>query len=137
MSWWLRRVTQRPRTGPFSESFKLAHSAGIELDSRSGDKVLDSARHEYLAWCRLRSYASADVDGDPTDLSVNELAFAGVQTRAHLQPELLQRLANCTAAPDRPGRTVEAREEPVSRRIHFRTAVPHELLSHKLVVSGE
>src|ERR1700722_13687675 len=57
--------------------------------------------------------------GDATDIVAADLAFAGVQTGAHLDAEDLHRIPDCHRAADRSLRAVEHREETIARRVHF------------------
>jgi hypothetical protein len=64
---------------------------------------------------------------DPADVIAAHLALAGVQPGAHLDAERLHRVADRHRAANRSLRTVEHREEAVSRRIHLAASKPSEL----------
>src|SRR6185369_16982186 len=72
-------------------------------------------------------YPRADVYRDPADVIAANLALAGVQPGPHVDTERLHRIANRHGAADRPLRTVEHREEAVSRRADFTAAKTCEL----------
>jgi hypothetical protein len=53
---------------------------------------------------------------------------------ADVEPELLDRLADATRAPDRAGGPVEAREEAVARRVELAASVARQLAADQAVV---
>ena len=87
--------------------------------------------------CALRGDAGADVDGDPADLAVDQLALAGVQAGADLEAELAHRLGDRAGAADRPGRAVEGGEEAVAGGVDLLAAEPDQLAPDERVVALE
>jgi hypothetical protein len=75
-------------------------------------EILDSLRHEHLAWRRTRRYTCADRDGDPSDLRVDQLDFACMDTNSHCDTQGLDGVDNRTRAADRAGRPVERAKKP-------------------------
>ena len=109
-------------------------AAVLETESRSGHEILDGARHEDLARAGERRDAGADRDRDPDDLAVAHLAFARMETGAHVDADGLQRLAEGRGGEDRPGRAVEGREEPVTRGVELPSLEPRELATNDRVM---
>src|SRR5205085_4886335 len=68
------------------------------------------------------------------DLSVDDLAFAGVQAGPHLDPEIADRLGDRARAPDRARGAVERRKEAVAGGVDLNPAMANELPSDDLVV---
>ena len=92
------------------------------IEHRAGD--------DDLARTGLLRDTGADVDCDPADLAVDDLAFARVKTGADLQAELVDALANCVGAADRAGGPVEAGEEAIACGIELSPLEPHQLSAH-------
>ena len=63
-------------------------AARLEDDSRAGDDVSHGARDKDLARRGLPGDAGTDVDGDPPDLAIDDLALSGVQARTDLKPKI-------------------------------------------------
>ena len=95
----------------------------LEAESRSRDQVLDGPRHEHLARVDHRNDTGSDVDGDPADCPVEELALAGVNPRPDLDPEIADTLHDRERAPDRASGPVERGKEPIACRVDFAPAV--------------
>jgi hypothetical protein len=57
----------------------------FEVETRSCDEILDCARHAHFAGLGTSRNTRTDVDGNAADLAIDQLAFTGVQSRAHLQ----------------------------------------------------
>ena len=78
-----------PRTG---HAFEIVFPAVGERLARADDEVADGAADEHLAWCGEAADARTDVHSEAADVVIGEqLAFAGVQTRANLQVEVADR----------------------------------------------
>jgi hypothetical protein len=77
------------------------------------------------------------VDGDPPDFSVQQFAFAGVQTGAELQPELTHGFGDRAGAADCARGAIEAGEEPVPGGIQLTSAETDELSADERVVLFE
>src|SRR5947208_12480691 len=61
----------------------------------------------------------------PADLAVQQLALARVQPRAHLEAEVAHPFGDRAGAAYGPGRSVEAGEEPVARRVELPSPEAH------------
>ena len=108
-----------------------------ERDSGTRDEVDDGSRNEDLARFGAGLHARTDVHRDAHDRLATRLDLAGVQPGPDLQPERAQRIPNRRRAADRPGRTVERRQEPVARGVDLVSAEPRELLTHDPVVVSQ
>src|SRR5437868_15449626 len=64
---------------------------------------------------------------DPTDIIAADLTLTGVQPGAHLDAQCLHSVADRHGTADRALRTVESREEAVSRCVHLTAAKPSKL----------
>jgi hypothetical protein len=60
----------------------------VEADLRSGDEVADGLRDEHLARSGMRRDPGADVDGEPGDLALVELALADVDSDRASRPSV-------------------------------------------------
>jgi hypothetical protein len=56
----------------------------VQGDSGACDEILDRSGNEHFVGLRKRCDSRTDVNGDPADLVVHELAFAGVKPYANL-----------------------------------------------------
>ena len=65
-----------------------------------------------------------EVDGDPAESSVLQLALARVDGGADLEAEVDHAVVERTGEGHREGRDLERREEPVPRRVHLPAAEP-------------
>ena len=79
----------------------------------------------------------ADHHREPRDLALVELALAGVDARADVEPELADALDDRLGAADRPRRAVEGREEAVAGRVLLLAAVARQLAADEGVVTLE
>ena len=66
-------------------AFELSTAPFDKPDAGARDQILDRLRDEYVARSGVRSNACTDRDGNARDLSVHDLAFAGVQPGAQLE----------------------------------------------------
>jgi hypothetical protein len=79
--------------------------------------------------------ACADVDGEPGEFVVDEVALACVEADADAEAEVADRIADGAAAADRQRGPVEAGcEEAVPGRVDLATAELANLASHGCVV---
>ena len=58
----------------------------------------------------------------PVPGAIGAIAFAGVQADSYRHPVALRSLRDCLSAPDRPGGTVESREDPLRIALGIGTA---------------
>ena len=116
-------------------ALELDGAALLEGDARPRDEIPDRARDEHLAGLGLGGDPRTDVYGDATDLLLQKLAFARVQSGPNLEPEFAQTVPDCAGAVNRTRRAVEGCEEPVPGRFDLPAPEPSELRSHGLMVS--
>src|SRR5689334_7153280 len=109
-------------------------TAILELDSRAGDEVFHRAGNKHLSRFGEGRDPRADVDCDSAGLAVHEFALAGMQTRAYLQVEVADALADSEGAADRPRRAVEGGEEAVAGGVHLLAAETPQLRADDLVM---
>src|SRR5262249_49318454 len=107
-------------------AFPLRARGWEEADAGACDEIADGRRCEHVTAARLRCNAGSRVHGDPTYGAARDLALAGVNACANVEPERLQRVADRARRADRPARTVKRREEPVACRVDLVAAKPHE-----------
>ena len=72
-----------------------------------------------------------------TELFADHLTLAGVNARANVNAELLDRIDDRPAAANRTRRTIKRRQEAVAGRVDFATAMPRKLLTNKRVMLSE
>src|SRR5919197_3887134 len=87
-----------PRAG---DALQLVLAALLEVDPGAGDEVANGARDEHLARPGERRHARAGVHGDPAHLPVRQLALAGVEPGAQLEPEAAHAVADRAGCSDR------------------------------------
>src|SRR4051794_16768905 len=78
----LSRGEQAPLVG---DPLERTGAAVLEADARPGDEVPNGAGDEHLARTRERPDPRRDVHGDPADVVVDDLDFAGVESDPHLE----------------------------------------------------
>ena len=71
-----------------------------ERDPRADDKVFDGVRDEHFAGSGLGRDSGSDVNGDPDRSAINQLALAGVDARADLDPEAPRGVYDPAGTPD-------------------------------------
>src|SRR5207253_11092148 len=118
-------------------TFQGVDATVSELDSGPGDQVRNRARAPYFARPGGGPDARADVDGDAADIVADQLAFAGVEAGAYLDPELAHRVASRTGAADRARGPIEGGEKAVAHRLHRAAPVALELPAHERVVAPD
>jgi hypothetical protein len=100
-------------------AFEFMLASIVELDPRAGHEIFDCGRSENLARLGEGGDASADMDRDPADLAVYQLALAAVQSRPHLDAKLADCLADCARTPNCSRGAIERCEETVACGVHF------------------
>jgi hypothetical protein len=99
---------------PFSRhTLELYVTSVSEGQPGTSDQILDGARNDNLIWLCLCSDARPDMHGNAAYLPVHDLALAGMQSGADMQPQLPYPVADRLRAPDGARRSVEGREEAV------------------------
>src|SRR6185312_9901805 len=74
---------------------------------------------------------------DALHISIDEIDLSGVEANSHVDADRVERLVDRFGTSDRAGRTVEGREESVTRRLHLSPLEPIERLADDPVVLGE
>ena len=126
---------------------KIRHSPGTPLSSsapRSSNSIPDPITRSRSVLDSSTSFRPASAlrrapmcTAIPPIVSAADLAFAGVQTGAHLDVERLHCLADRHGAADRSLRAVEHRQEPVTSAVHLATSEAVQLDPHDGVVGIE
>jgi hypothetical protein len=102
------------------------------------DQIAHRAADEHLAGARKGADAGTDMSSKPPDVAGREqLALAGVQAGANIQPKLAQALANGDRAADRSAWAIERGEHPISERLDELPSVALDLLASECVVAFE
>src|SRR5262245_51174005 len=89
----------------------------LEAEPGARHQPLDRVRDEDLRRRRDARDPGPDVDRDAARLAGDQLDLAGVDPRAHLDPQVGHRIADPNGATDPASRPVERREEPVTRGV--------------------
>ena len=79
----------------------------LEFDARSGDKVAHGGGHKHLPWLGGGGDARADVYHETSDLAVDKLALARVESGPQLDVQRARLFNQLECARDRPGGTVK------------------------------
>jgi hypothetical protein len=69
------------------DTFEGAGPSVVELEVRTDNQILDSARDEHLAWSGESADSCPDVHADTGDIVGSPFDFASVKTGAHLDAE--------------------------------------------------
>src|SRR5262245_47007473 len=69
------------------DALELVPSSVFEVDARADRQISDGARREDLAGPGERGDARRDMDGHAADVLADDLALAGVEPRAQVDPE--------------------------------------------------
>src|SRR5918992_2616583 len=101
----------------------------VKPDVGADHQVLDGPRDQPLAALGERGDAGADVDGDPADVAVEQLAFAGVQAAADAQPQPVELLDDLLRTADGARRAVKGGDEPVAERLYLAPAMPRKQIA--------
>src|SRR5581483_11262719 len=107
----VRSAGNREEPPAVGHSFELMFAAVLEAQAGPGDDALHRLRDEHLAGTRHAPDPRGDVDGDAADVVPHDLDLAGVETDARLEAHALHAVHDRLAAPHRPARSVERREE--------------------------
>src|SRR5262249_42602003 len=141
-------LSAAPRLGRFSardgiqlprarDTLEFVGSAFCELDPRAYHEILDRARNEYLPGLGVFGNACTDMDGESAHLSVDQFAFARVQSSSDVESQIAYGIADSACAANRARRAVEGREEAIPSRIHLVPAVASELSPNAVVVGAQ
>src|ERR1700722_1241642 len=74
------------------------------------------------------------MDRNAPDVAAAQLYFAGMQTGAHWQSNLVRGTAERERAPDRAARAIKGGEHTIARRLHQHAAVTLDCLTRDRVV---
>src|SRR5208337_2330465 len=105
-----RRGEQVP---PSWEALEFIRTALGKLQARAGDEIRHDSRYENFFRLALRHDASGRVHGDAADVPAPEFDFAGMETGAQGQADLLGGRPERQRASDRAPRPIEGRENAV------------------------
>src|SRR4029450_10928400 len=122
---------------PGTHTFELVLTPILEGDPRAGDEVLHRARDDHLARSGERGNTGTRADDDAGDLSLVQLALAGVHACAKLETECPDATDDLLGAPDGAGGPVEGGEEPVARGVALGAAEAGKLPPDESVVPLE
>src|SRR5215813_10461712 len=113
------------------------HAAFLERQAGARDEISHGIGDERLARTRQSSHARADVNGDPTELLSNDLAFASMAPGTYFDAERADARRDRLSAANGSGRAIERRKEAVARRIDLASTKAHELSASQVVVAVE
>src|SRR5262245_25229810 len=131
-------LTHYPMESPaIGHALQLVLADVLECQSAPGDEVLDCLRYKDFGGAGQTAHPGSDVDGDASDLAVDDIALAGVDSRADLDPKWPYRIDDCPGAADRPGWTVERSEEPITCSVHFLPPVAGQESPHRGVMAPD
>src|SRR6267143_3930170 len=109
----------------------------VELQSRAGHEILDRVRDQNLAALADAGDARADVHRDAGELGAAHFALAGVQPRAHLEPQPLDTLGDGTRGSHAARGAVERSQEPVAGGVDLPATEVYEALADERMVGVE
>src|SRR6476469_7436357 len=115
------REVQRVELPLVGHTFEAVHAMRLEVESRSGDEILDGPSGEDLATLGQGHHPSSDVCSDAGDVVSGAIDLTRVQARTDIDVQLVQVIAHCSRASQRSFRSVERGEEPVTGRLHHFT----------------
>ena len=122
-----------PRSG---HALEVVFAALGQRPARPDNEVADRAADQHLVCCGQSAHARAYVNRKPADVVMREqFAFPGVQTRADLEAQVMDAVADRNRAADSAAGTIEHRERSVAERLDEPTAVALDLLAHQAVVA--
>lgn len=98
----------------------------------AGDELLHRAGHQDLAGSGRGGHAGSDVDGDSTDVLVQQLDLACMESDADGDPQAPNGVADPARAVDGSSGTIEGREDAVAHRLHQAPAEPLDLPANQL-----
>ena len=79
----------------------------------------------------------ADMDGNTTNLAINDFTLSGVQAGAHRRAKSLAPISDGTGTTDRSRWAIETREHTVTRRVYQPTPEALEFLPHQVMKGGK
>src|SRR5438105_10870965 len=102
-----RNSLLHPKEFPLAgDSFERCEAAALELKTRTGDECLHRCGDQDLVRAGDRRDTGTRVHSDASELAVHHLALSGVDTRPHLEAELIANRLH-----DHCGRSTPARAE--------------------------
>src|SRR2546428_10538941 len=133
----LARSGRREELDLLRKIFQLMATAPLETQARSGDEIAHGPGDEHLARPRGARDARPDMDRDATELCTYDLALAGVDAGADLDPLLTHGVSNGKSAGHCARGAVEGREEAVAGVVDLAAAMALEFASHCRMVALE
>ena len=116
---------------------ELVLAGVLEREPRPRNEVLHGRGDEHLGSVGQRTDAGADVHTDPSGFPVDRFDLPGMQPGTNLEPEGSHRIDDLLPAPHAAGRTVERREEPISRGVDLGPPVTSDERPNGLMVALE
>jgi hypothetical protein len=94
----------------------------LEFDAGPGNEVFDSSRHEDFIWPCQTGDPRPDVNRDAGNIVTYSLDFTRVDSGTYLQAEDFYLVFDFLGTLDRSCRTVEGRQEPITRRVDYQSS---------------
>jgi hypothetical protein len=104
------------------DTFESVDAPILELEASPSNKVPDGARDEDFAWSRRFGHSGANVNSDPDDSVVHELALTEMHAGADHDLKRSKGSDDRNRRPNRITRGLKHCEEPVSRCVDFPTS---------------
>jgi hypothetical protein len=112
-------------------------AAVAEAQAGAGHQVLHGARYQNLTGTGERGDARTNVNGNAADIVANNLALAGMQAGANLNPQRPYFFGYCAGAAHAARRTVERGENAVAGGLDFTAAKASKVTADRRVVMFE
>src|SRR6185369_14023764 len=112
-------------------------SAILERDSGTGDKILHCARYQHFTCLRFVCDTHAHLSRSSTNLTVNYLALARVQTGARLNAQPGSVFSYRGGATNRARRPVKYRKQTILENVDLPPSKPFDLFRHVRVQTPE
>ncbi len=106
----------------------------FKIDIRARDKVTHRACDEDLVRTSHGRNPCRDVDGDAGEVLTTTFTLAGVDSSPDLHTELVRARNNRLGASNRPSRTIEASDKPISGRVDLLPSEHLKLASNHAVM---
>src|SRR5947209_11993454 len=103
-------VGQRKELPAPLHSLKRVGATGVELKTGADDEIFDRPRDKHLAGASESAHARPDVDCEPRNIVVDDLALAGMQPCSHVEVQCPRCLDEGVCAADRAGGTIKDAE---------------------------
>ena len=74
-------ANQRPQAPLHRDPLELLQASIAELETRSGDQIMERTGHKDLAWPCVGHHSVGDVHGNPAELLVGGLCLSNMRAR--------------------------------------------------------